>query len=227
MKPTFSNVFVGFVFVAAIVAGMRFLPWASSDATVQTSQASVNQPQPVVTPAPALAAEVEPAVFADPISMARLRVTKKPFGLEITPETSPVENDRFSGYHVGVDFETFDTEKDSDVDIFAVCNGPLIWKGFAKGYGGVAEQSCELEGKTVSIIYGHVKADSIVANIGDQISAGQKIAILGKGHSPETDGVRKHLHLGIHEGPANDLRGYVKDPVEMEQWRDVLNYISL
>jgi hypothetical protein len=50
--------------------------------------------------------------------------------------------------------------------------------------------------------------------------------MLGKGHSPETDGVRKHLHLGIHKGTSIDIRGYVPTQDSVEQWLDVVPYLS-
>lgn len=231
MNAKIVIVFSALLLMIAALAGQQFLTWSYP-------QTSVPGPQPMAiveklpqTVDEVLAAEttVLPllrAVFGDPISQARRRVTKKPFGLEIIPGHSPVENDRFSGFHVGVDFETFADEAESDVAIFAVCDGPLVLKGFAKGYGGVAVQECELSGEKVSVIYGHLKEESIEPDFKEHVTAGQKIAVLGKGHSPETDGVRKHLHLGVRVGSTEDIRGYVKDPLEMEQWRNILQYIS-
>src|SRR5688572_4987589 len=82
-----------------------------------------------------------------PIGAAASRVTKKPFGIEIHPQTSPVPGDRFDGFHVGVDFETFEDEAEIDVPVYAACEGPLLFKKQAKGYGGVAVQRCGLDGK--------------------------------------------------------------------------------
>lgn len=36
------------------------------------------------------------------------------------------------------------------------------------------------------------------------------MANLGNGYSSDTDGERKHLHLGIHLGEVVDIRGYVQ-----------------
>src|SRR5438105_4096773 len=41
-----------------------------------------------------------------PIGNSLSRVTKKPFGIYITPQNSPVQPEKFKGYHTGVDFET-------------------------------------------------------------------------------------------------------------------------
>ncbi len=54
------------------------------------------------------------------------------------------------------------------------------------------------------------------------MTRGQTVGVLGKGHSKETDGVRKHLHLGIHRGTEIDIRGYVKETDEIDKWIDPL-----
>src|SRR3989344_7022766 len=41
----------------------------------------------------------------EPIAEFSQRITKKPFGIYITPETSPVHPDKFDGFHTGVDIE--------------------------------------------------------------------------------------------------------------------------
>lgn len=168
----------------------------------------------------------EPTKLGFPISNALDRVTKKTFGMEIHPETSPVPNDRFNGFHVGVDFETTEAEQDTDVPVMAVCDGPLLAKQFAKGYGGYALQSCELDGEPVIVLYGHLHLESITPNVKQELTRGETIGMLGKGHSPETDGVRKHLHLGIHKGTSIDIRGYVPTQDSVGQWLDVVPYLS-
>lgn len=40
-----------------------------------------------------------------PIAEFEKRITKKPFGIYITPQNSPVQPERFTGYHTGVDVE--------------------------------------------------------------------------------------------------------------------------
>jgi hypothetical protein len=59
-----------------------------------------------------------------PISSAAKRITKKPFGLKVSPTDSPVKPERFSGYHTGTDFEILPGEENKDVPIYAICNGP-------------------------------------------------------------------------------------------------------
>lgn len=165
-------------------------------------------------------------IFHSPIDRPFERANKKPFGLEITPETSPVEGDRFNGIHVGVDFEIFEGEENTPIAIYAICEGTLRLKTFANGYGGVAVQSCQLEGKDISVIYGHLHLESIEAEQGEKLAAGDFIGFLGKGHSAQTDGVRKHLHLGIRSGLTSDIRGYIKDETETIDWYNVLEYLQ-
>ncbi len=110
--------------------------------------------------------------------------------------------------------------------ISAVCNGILLSKEQAQGYGGVAVEQCRLENQDVTIIYGHLKLSSIEIKKGEKISAGQQIGILGKGYSSETSNERKHLHLGIHKGISINIRGYVQSAAELENWLDVLKYLK-
>lgn len=161
-----------------------------------------------------------------PISDALRRITKKPFGIEVHPETSPVPNDKFDGYHVGVDFEIFDGEENIDVPIYAMCDGRLIYKNFAKGYGGIAVQACVLNEENVTVIYGHLDHASIEATTRTILKRGDTIGFLGKGYSTETDGERKHLHLGIHRGSNIDIRGYVKTLSDLGDWIDALPYLQ-
>lgn len=145
-----------------------------------------------------------------PIDRAAERVTKKPFGLKVS--------DRFQGYHTGTDFEIFDDEQKSEVKIFAACDGPVRQKQFVNGYGGVIIQGCNQKGEPVTVLYGHLKLESVKANTDDKLLIGDLIGILGKGFSTETDGERKHLHLGIHRGTAIDLRGYVPRESDLKNW---------
>lgn len=166
-----------------------------------------------------------PAQLTPPIDRALERVTKKPFGIKISPRTSPVQPERFSGFHTGVDFETFPDEQNKDIPIVAVCSGSLLLKKYASGYGGVAVERCMLEDKDITVVYGHVRLSSMSAKQNDHISAGEMIGILGRGFSSETNGERKHLHLGIHNGTAIDIRGYVQNQDELAQWIDINNYL--
>ncbi len=158
--------------------------------------------------------------FHEPLENVRARVTKKPFGVYIDPVTSPVQPERFAGYHTGTDFEVFPDEEDADVVVSAICTGELLSKRTASGYGGVVVQSCKYENKPMTVVYGHVRLSSVASEIGDEIIAGEYLGYLGTGFSAETDGERKHLHLSIHRGVEEDIRGYVGLEAELSDWID-------
>lgn len=158
--------------------------------------------------------------FAQPIARFTERVIKKPFGIHITPHHSPVQPEKFSGYHAGTDFEIFENETDTDVPIFSITDGVIMEQRMATGYGGVVVTSGVIEGKPVTVVYGHVRLSSVRAHIGDSVCAGDMLAVLGKGYSAETDGERKHLHLSIHRGADVNIRGYVPSQAELNNWID-------
>ncbi len=152
------------------------------------------------------------------------RVTKKPWHIYF-PGSSPVQPERFAGYHTGADFEVFPEEQDSDVFVRAVCEGRLLSKKSATGYGGVAVQACELENDSITVIYGHLDLGSVNAKIGDNIRKGDVLGKLGRGYSEQTDGERKHLHLGFHKGNLLDILGYVDSQEKLSDWIDSCLYV--
>jgi murein DD-endopeptidase MepM/ murein hydrolase activator NlpD len=155
-----------------------------------------------------------------PLDRAAERVTKKPFGILIDPATSPVRPERFAGYHTGTDFETFPDEVDADVAVRAICGGEVVAKRSASGYGGVFVTRCVIGGEDVTVVYGHLALSNIDAEIGERVEAGSRIGFLGSQGGRDTDGERKHLHLGIHRGRATDIRGYVSDRALLSEWID-------
>ena len=160
-------------------------------------------------------------IFISPLNNALSRITKKPFGIYISPTNSPVTPEKFTGYHTGVDFETFPIEQKEDISIVAICDGKLLEKKQARGYGGMIVQSCLLDNSPVTVIYGHVRLLSVKNSIGEVLRTGEFLGLLGTGYSAETDGERKHLHLGIHRGEKIDTRGYVQTEIELKNWIDI------
>jgi len=124
-----------------------------------------------------------PSGFVPPLDRAAERVTKKPFGIYITPKTSPVQPEKFQGFHTGTDFEIFPEELNIDVPVRAICSGKIAVKRSADGYGGVLVQNCTLDNQAATIIYGHLKLTSISKNAGDTLNAGDQLGILGKAGS--------------------------------------------
>ncbi len=165
------------------------------------------------------------STFTEPIGRAKERVTKKPFGIKVSPNNSPVQPEKFSGYHTGVDFETFPEEQNIDVPIYAICDGQLVLKKIATGYGGVVVERCDFNGQPITVIYGHLRFTSIMTTVGSTIKKGGKLAVLGTGYSTETSGERKHLHLGIHKGSTISILGYVQSPSQLSAWINFADYL--
>jgi len=154
------------------------------------------------------------------------RITKKPFGIYITPQDSPVPDEKFTGYHTAIDFEVFQDELEKDVPINVLCGGQLRIRQFVNGYGGVAIQDCLLDDQPMTVLYGHLDIDSIEASIGEYLSPGDEIGLLGDHLSPQTDGERKHLHMGIHKGSTINFWGYVGTEQELSNWIDPQEYLK-
>lgn len=154
-----------------------------------------------------------------PIDQFRQRITKKPFGIYITPKTSPVQPERFTGFHTGVDIEYEDVQ--SDVPVFSVCDGEIVLARWVSGYGGAAVLKCQLKNVNYYLVYGHLRVTSITKKV--KVKRAEQIAVLGTGHTKETDFERKHLHFAIHKNSL-DLRGYVQNKSQLSGWIDPLNF---
>lgn len=212
-----------FIFVLLIVSST----WLLMQQTIRDTETK-DEVLPTITPFPTTSPTITPTLYRIPIPIerARERVTKKPFGIKISPQDSPVQPERFNGYHTGTDFEIFPGEENQAVSVFAICTGQLVVKQRANGYGGVIAQQCVLNNQDVLVVYGHVNLTSVLQEHKQTITAGEKIGVLGQGFSSETDGERKHLHLGIHRGKEIILRGYVGNQAELKNWIDVEPYLS-
>ncbi|HVW66684.1 MAG TPA: M23 family metallopeptidase [Candidatus Peribacteraceae bacterium] len=158
--------------------------------------------------------------FAYPLPDAANRIIKKPFGIFVSPQSSPVQPERFTGFHTGTDFETFASEKNAAVTAHAICNGTVLYRGWVSGYGGVMIQSCTYQKQSVTVLYGHLNVNTITKNKGDAVKTGDAIGNLGLGYSHETDGERKHLHVSVHKGSSIDFKGYVPVQSQLSQWID-------
>ena len=148
-----------------------------------------------------------------PILEFKERITKKSFGEYISPQDSPIQKERFKGFHTGVDVEYEDIK--NDVPVFAVCNGEIVLSKWVSGYGGTLILRCQEN----YYLYGHLNVNSIVEKT--KILKGEQMALLGKGDSIETDYERKHLHFSINKKSA-DLRGYVQNKDELSDWENPL-----
>jgi murein DD-endopeptidase MepM/ murein hydrolase activator NlpD len=199
---------------------------ASGCGSSRPLSSATNNNNPVPSPAVSATPTPPPAPLTEPISGGLSRVTKVFFGTYVTPTNSPIMPEHFTGYHTGIDFETTAAEANIDVPIYAACAGKLLVKEYASGYGGVAVQSCTLDGNPVTLIYGHLRLTSITPKVGDALTPGEQIAVLGTGYSSETDGERKHLHFGIHKGTAINILGYVQAKADLSGWLDPEQYLK-
>jgi murein DD-endopeptidase MepM/ murein hydrolase activator NlpD len=213
-----KKIFLLALFLSFVCAGCGVAPQS------QLKSSDENTPAPAATSS-TLSAPNQMPLLTEPISGGLSRVTKKPFGIYVSPGHSPVTPERFTGYHTGIDFETTPAEQNTDVPIYAACAGKLLLKEYASGYGGVAVQACVLDGQNVTIIYGHLRLSSITPNVGGYLTPGQQIAVLGTGYSSETDGERKHLHFGIHKGTAVNILGYVQKQDDLSGWLDPTQFL--
>lgn len=160
-----------------------------------------------------------------PLNEALSRIIKKPFGIYVSPKNSTVIPEKFIGLHTGVDFETFQNEQNSDVSVVIICSGKLLVKRQARGYGGMVVQSCLLDDRPITVLYGHLRLSSVKNSVGETLNAGDFLGFLGTGFSVETDGERKHLHLGIHLGEEIDTRGYTQTQSELKNWLNIESYL--
>lgn len=159
-----------------------------------------------------------------PVPEFKQRSTKKPFGIYVSKTNSPVQPERFQGYHTGIDVEFDDIE--SDVPVVAIASGTVAYAGFVSGYGGVVAIQHTIDTMVYVAIYGHLSPDSLVRK-GTVVQKGQQIGIVGKAFSAETDGERKHVHIGIHKGTQVVFAGYVATKDELKNWQDPMTLFSL
>ena len=183
------------------------------DTPNSTSQETTIDSQPNSSTTPLTPA----STFNLPIADFQNRITKKPFGIFITPKNSPVQPENFTGYHTGTDVEYQDIS--IDVPVYAIADGVIILSRTASGYGGVEIVKIDINGTAHSILYGHIRPSSLTP-IGTQIKKGQQIGLLGTGYSAETDGERRHLHLAVLSDDRVDVKGYVNTKTELSKWMD-------
>ncbi|MBU1203259.1 M23 family metallopeptidase [Patescibacteria group bacterium] len=158
-----------------------------------------------------------------PIAEFDKRISKKPFSIYITPKDSPVQPEKFTGYHTGADVEYSDMP-DADITVHAIADGQVVRSGWVSGYGGMIAIRHNIEGKDYIVIYGHLKPDTLEKNESD-IKSNQVIGLLGQGYSYDTDGERKHLHFAIYTGTDINVQGYAQSQDELKKWLDPQKFL--
>jgi len=159
--------------------------------------------------------------LTEPVADFRARVTKKPFGIYINPQNSTISPERFTGYHTGADAEYQDIS--ADVPVFAVTDGTVVLSRTASGYGGVIMLEITLDSAKHTVLYGHIRPSSL-PKVGQKVTKGDQIALLGTGYSTETDNERRHLHFAILADKSLNIKGYVSTKSQLSAWLDPLNY---
>ena len=177
---------------------------------------------PIISPSIEVTQTKQISAFVEPVRDYKSRVTKKPFGIYVTPSNSPIQPERFTGYHTGADAEYQDVA--SDVPVYAISDCQIVLSETASGYGGVFMISFDLNGTTHTALYGHIRPSSL-PKVGAQYKKGDQLGLLGTGYSTETDGERRHLHFAILSGQQLNIKGYVQSQAELAGWIDPLTII--
>ncbi len=211
MKRTYY-ILIAIVIIGGAIFGLSYkkvFKQSSTSPTVTSNQTNDNTSSSQTT-------QPIQSQYALPVANFLTGQTKKPFGIYITPATSPVQPEKFTGYHTGVDIEQ--VQDSTDVPVFAINDGTVKVIQQVSGYGGVLIYETTIDNETVTILYGHIRLSSATKKVGDTVSKGEKLAVLGSPYSSETDGERKHLHFAIHKGSAIEYRGYVQNQSELSDW---------
>jgi len=210
--------------IIVVVGGIYFVVRnrnSSKQNNSQTASPSVTStPTSTTTTTPtSVATTTNTNSLADPIADFKSRVTKKPFGIYITPQTSPIQPERFTGYHTGADVEYQDVT--ADVPVYAVSDGKVVLSETASGYGGVFMIEIQLNGAKHTVLYGHIRPSSL-PKVGTQVTKSQQLAVLGTGYSTDTDGERRHLHFAVLADNSLNIKGYVSTKSQLSSWIDPL-----
>jgi len=222
MNKIFKNKYFVVGFIAIILLLAAFIIVLNNPKQTQAPSQGEKPSEPIQNPT----TTAPKKVISEPLANAKSRITKKPFGIYITPQTSPVQPEKFTGYHTGTDFETISQEADTVVPVYAVCTGKIRVQEIVQGYGGVIVQDCTLDNQPVTVLYGHLNIrQAHVLLVGAEVKAGDRISSLAPANSELSGGERKHLHLGIHKGSQIDYRGYVQNKSELSGWLDIHKYL--
>jgi murein DD-endopeptidase MepM/ murein hydrolase activator NlpD len=212
--------------LAVVFAATGAILIAASPASMHADPIEVQGPEvpnmSVLPVAPAEHDPREPNVFGlvEPVDEFHERILLRPFGLFTTPETSPIPNDRFTGWHTAADVEFTDVV--DEVPVYAIANGVVIVSRRASGYGGVTVVRHETAQGPLLTLYGHLDPASMHAE-GTAVTQGQTLGQLGD--TPEENGfTRKHLHFGIIRGETVDLLGYVQHQGDLARWYNPIEF---
>jgi murein DD-endopeptidase MepM/ murein hydrolase activator NlpD len=210
-----NKYFLIIIFVLMVSTGILVYFFAPKNKTAQSSVKTNSLTAPIQNNQSQIVVEQ----LAVPIADFKARITEKPFGIYITPQNSPVQPERFTGYHTGVDVEYQDAT--SDVPVYALADGKIVLSRTASGYGGVFMIDFTFKGVERCALYGHIRPSSL-PKLDAKVIKGEQIGLLGTGYSTETDGERRHLHFAILSDNRLSILGYVQTKSELSGWTDPL-----
>jgi len=177
-------------------------------------------PTPISTNSTTLVSQTKISALDFPIDRFKERITKKPFGIYVSPTNSPVSPEIFTGYHTGLDVEYQDII--TDVPVYAINNGEITLSETASGYGGVFILNTTINGTKHSVLYGHIRPATL-PKVGASFQKGDKISLLGTGYSQETDYERRNLHFAVLSNERLDIKGYISRESGLSDWLDPLS----
>ena len=213
-----------FFFFLITIAGGTYLSISYIQSRPPVSPVSVNSNENKSVTIPPASVQT---LLSWPLSQGKERAKVLTFGLYVTPATSPLPKpEKWVGYHTALDLEILPGEENTDVPVLSACDGKIVFAGPVNGYGSAIIQSCRIQGQPVTVLYGHLSGSSINVRVGDFISAGTRLALLGKAYSSENGNVRKHLHFEIHKGNMIEFRGYVPKKTDLQNFIDPLPLLS-
>jgi murein DD-endopeptidase MepM/ murein hydrolase activator NlpD len=236
LKKNYKYIFVVVVLILLIaIILVYFLYYKNHKQSVNNNQQAKITTPLTSTLKPVAPAQTPPTKSVDPlynnnpngldypIKDFKNRITKKTFGMYITPQNSPVQPERFTGYHLGVDIEYGDVS--SDVPVYAISDGTITYSNWVSGYGGVLILKVNINGAPHSVLYGHLRPTSL-PSVGTNFKKGQQMAVLGTAYSHETDGERRHLHFSVLSNDRIQLLGYAQTKSQLSGWIDPLTLYS-
>ncbi|MFD4406638.1 peptidoglycan DD-metalloendopeptidase family protein [Nocardia sp. NPDC058499] len=131
----------------------------------------------------------------DPSCLPDMPSAPDPDGSAVWPITAPVSSPfgpRDGGHHAGADFAA-----PEGTPIVSATSGTVVAAGPADGFGNwIVIDSTDSDGSKVSAVYGHMEPDGVHVRVGDQVTTGTPIAIVG--NAGQSSG--PHLHFEIVPG---------------------------
>lgn len=96
----------------------------------------------------------------------------------------------------------------SNVAIVAAESGTVVQAGWMNGYGNTVMISHNINGRQITTLYAHMS--SIHVSVGQRVSRGQQIGIMGNTGASRGP----HLHFEVHEGPWNGAKSNSVNPIK-------------